>query len=659
MSQVVSYTLPEHLSARRTAQRHERVVQIVGLAVALTCFVGAGLLIRPVNDIRKSRQLVIDPSTIKGLPPTIALLGKLATFRALAIDWAAIRAERLKEEGKDYEALQLSKTVCSLAPRFPKLWVYAAWNMAYNISVNQYTPEERWQWVSNGIKLLRDEGIQYNPRSVTLYKELAWIYWHKIGDFLDDHHLNYKRALAVDMERVLGAPPVVVNQQEYFDWFRWIVDAPRDLAAFIASDPDIKQLVVALKGLDLAPDLSLLEFVARNMRPELSVESLREEPTPEKSAKAKRLALITSPEHKETADRLLAAVRSDVLRNKYKFDLDFMFKLMTEKYGPLDWRNAFAHSLYWSSYGDRINKGYARTDAADSMNTARFVFFSLQNLITRGHMILFPNFDDPFSSYIELTPDTRYIPYLYQTYLRLGKEQFGDDRRFKEGTPGPNYMNGFVTNMEQWIQLLYFEGGEKNLSMAENFYAWLRQNNPSPDGSTQERYTKTLDDFVMGQILAQLDTWRAAAAIVRQFTRRALKEFSLGQIQPAIGAMSLARKCYDYWMAPTNVDITERRKLQEPVVMLRDEIIEFIQDPRYEPLFKARLWKNLPLRQRQMAYDALAPYFKKLCAEQDPPWSIIRAFPEPPGMIEFRKTNIEYRGAPRRKGVDEGKRFKK
>jgi len=93
--------------------------------------------------------------------------------------------------------------------------------------------------------------------------------------------------------------------------------------------------------------------------------------------------------------------------------------------------------------------------------------------------------------------------------------------------------------------------------------------------------------------------------------------------------------------------------------MLRDEIIEFIQDPRYKPLFKARLWKNLPLRQRQMAYDALSAYFKKLCAEQNPPWSITRAFPEPPGMIEFRKTHIEYRGAPRRKGVDEGKRFKK
>jgi len=160
MSQIVSYTLPEHLAARRAAQRTERVAQIVGLAVAALCVTAAGLLMPSVNAIRQERQLVINPESIKGLPPTIALLGKLSTFRALAIDWAAIRAERLKEEGKDYEALQLHRTVCSLAPRFAKLWQYAAWNMAYNISVNQYTPEERWQWVHNGISMLRDEGIK-------------------------------------------------------------------------------------------------------------------------------------------------------------------------------------------------------------------------------------------------------------------------------------------------------------------------------------------------------------------------------------------------------------------------------------------------------------------------------------------------------------------
>ena len=166
MSRTTGYALPEHLAARRSAKRREWGVQACGVLVAVTCFIGAGLFIGPVNEIRKEHQLVIDPETIKGLPPDIALLGKLGTFRALAIDWASIRADRLKEEGKTYEALQLHLTVCNLAPRFPAVWVNAAWNMAYNISVSQYSPEARWQWVQNGIKLLRDKGIQYNPKSV-------------------------------------------------------------------------------------------------------------------------------------------------------------------------------------------------------------------------------------------------------------------------------------------------------------------------------------------------------------------------------------------------------------------------------------------------------------------------------------------------------------
>jgi len=658
MSQALSYTLPKHLAARQSAKRYEVIVQVIGISTAVLCVAGAGLLISPMNAIRKERQLVVDPSSIKGLPPDIALIGKLGTFRALAIDWAAIRAERLKEQGKDYEALQLHQTVCALAPRFPKLWVYAAWNMAYNISVNQYTPEARWEWVQNGIKILRDKGIQYNPRSVTLYKELAWIYWHKIGDFLDDEHLNYKRALAVEMERILGPPPLALDDQEYFAWLKRVVDAPRDLDRLIREDGEVAELVGELRNLELEPDHTLLEFVARHVRPELQLRELLKEPSPTDNLDERRIRLITDPARNETVERLLSAIRSRILREPYKFDLDELYDLMINQYGPLDLRNAFTHSLYWSSYGDKISKGYVRTDPADSMNTARFVFFSLQNLVTRGRMVLYPNFDDAFESYIELTPDTRYIPYLYDTYMRLGKEQFGDHPRFREGTPGPNYMTGFVSAMHQWIQLLYTEGGEQNLKQAENFYAWLRENNPEPDGTTQQRYLVTLDAFVMDELLEHLDTWRAAAAIVRSFTRRALKQFAVGQVSSGINSMRLARKCYDYWMIDTQKDLNERRKLQTPVVMLRDDVMAFMQDQQIEPLFKARLWRNLPLEQQQMAYDGLLPYLEKLCAEQQPPWAIERAFPEPPGMEEFRKNPPEYRGEPRREDVEQGERFR-
>jgi|CXWL01.1.fsa_nt_gi hypothetical protein len=658
MAETVQYTLPEHLAARRVAQRSERTVQVACLTIAAVCLAGAGLLTRPINEIRKTQQLVIDPAVIATLPPNIALLSKLGTFRALAIDWAAIRAERLKSEGKHYEALQLHQTICALAPQFPKLWSYAAWNMAYNISVSQYTPEARWQWVQNGIKILRDEGLKYNPNSVTLYKELVWIYWHKIGDFLDDEHMNYKRAWGVEMERVLGAPPVVLSDDEYIKWFRQIVDAPRDLDRLVQDDPQIAAFLAKLRDRKLDANDSVLDFVARNIRPELRPENLQSDISRSGELRALQLELIQDPRNQEVLGRLLAAVRSDVLRKRYKLDLDWMLDLMVNQFGPLDWRNAFSHALYWSSLGDKESTGVARTDPADEMNNARFVFFSLQQLIARGKMTLTPNFDDPFKSYIELTPDLRFIPYLFETYMRLGKKHFSNDPRYREGTPGPSYMAGLVTAMQSWVEFLYLDGGDRNIEQAENYFAWLRKNNPHPDGQPQKQYLVTVEEFVMGDLLESLATFRAAGAVINMFLRQSLKQWSLGLEDQALRSLWLSRKCYDYWMKDTKIDFNDRRKMQPIRILLRDQVASFMESQDFDPLAKARLWKFLPADQRRLTYDGLAPYFERLASAQNPPWDLTKAFPEPPGMAEFRQTDPDYRSPDRPKDVEQGERYR-
>lgn len=656
MPQILNYTLPKHLAARQSAKRYEWYVQLTATLLAIVCFVGAGLLIGRVNEIRQDRQLIIDPDELGVLPPDIALLGKLGTFRALAIDWAAIRAERLKEEGKTYEALQLHQAVCALAPRFPKMWDYAAWNMSYNISVMQFTPEARWKWVMNGITILRDKGIKYNPRSATLYKSLSWIYWHKIGDFYDDEHRNYKRALAVEMERVLGAPPVTLTTEEYFDWFRKIVEAPHDFEAFLASDGQVAELVSRLAEVDLNPDDSLLDFVARNVRPELTANDLIKDKSQLESALAKRLAVVNDPDNKESLDRLLAALRSKVLRERYKFDLDWWLDLMVEQYGPLDLRNAFSHALYWASKGNEVAKGVAHVDPNDAMNTARMILIGLNTLAMRGKITLWPDFEDPFSSYLELTPDARFIRYLYGTYLRISKEQFGDDPTFVEGEVAKNYRTGFITSMQDWIQLLYLEGGKENVDLAENFLAYLRERNPHPDGSTQERYKQSLDGFVMGELLSRLETHKTANAFVRIMIQRALKQLSLGLMGSGSTSLRRAVQVREFWVLDSEFDINERRKMQEFPILVRDEIETYVKGPGFAPLSKVRLWKHLPTFQRQLTYDRLRPYFVRICDAQVPPWDVMAAFPEPPEMDEFRQTEIKYKGAPRRDDLEQGER---
>ena len=132
--------------------------------------------------------------------PTAAL----TIFRSLAIDYLWIRADDLKNEGQYFDALHLARLICALQPNLPTVWQFNAWNMAYNISVGLPTWPERWHWVRAGFELLRDEGLVNNEKSLLLYRELGWIFQHKIGGITDDAHRYYKSRLAYELMPLLG-----------------------------------------------------------------------------------------------------------------------------------------------------------------------------------------------------------------------------------------------------------------------------------------------------------------------------------------------------------------------------------------------------------------------------------------------------------------------
>ena len=111
----------------------------------------------------------------------------LGIFRGLAIDYLWLRSIRLEEEGRYFESLGLARWITALQSRLPEVWIFQAWNLSYNISV-AFPPGERWPWVWNGIRLLREDGLRANPTSLRLYRELAWIFWHKIGQQDDLAH---------------------------------------------------------------------------------------------------------------------------------------------------------------------------------------------------------------------------------------------------------------------------------------------------------------------------------------------------------------------------------------------------------------------------------------------------------------------------------------
>lgn len=181
-----------------------RLKKIILLILAAVLVVGVGGLQKSLNRDRDTLGL----THIEGLtnaPPMLAFTTvALGGFRGLISNLLWTRANQLQEDDKFFEMAQLSDWITKLEPHFSQVWAHEAWNMAYNISVKFKDYPDRWRWVQNGIELLRDQGLRYNPDDVLIHRELAWFFQHKMGANLDDASMYYKTEWMKQMETVFG-----------------------------------------------------------------------------------------------------------------------------------------------------------------------------------------------------------------------------------------------------------------------------------------------------------------------------------------------------------------------------------------------------------------------------------------------------------------------
>jgi hypothetical protein len=159
------------------------------IKIFLLCALIAGLFGASVaaQFVLRSRR---PPSASALAEGAFAALGGLRSVVAEVI-W--FRADRLQEEGRYVELAQLASSLALMEPHTPEVWSYAAWNLADNISVMMPTYEDRWRWVEAGLRLLRDEGLKYNPTSRELCRDLAWLFELKIGADIDSASPVYRR----------------------------------------------------------------------------------------------------------------------------------------------------------------------------------------------------------------------------------------------------------------------------------------------------------------------------------------------------------------------------------------------------------------------------------------------------------------------------------
>ena len=186
------------------ADMNARLKKILLLVLAAALLFCSGQMQKSLNHDRDTLGLT-HMAVLENAPPMLAFTTvALGGFRGLISNFLWIRANDLQQQDKYFEMVKLADWITDLEPHFEQVWVFQAWNMAWNISVNFKDFSDRWRWVERGIELLRDDGLRYNPNSILIYRELGWFFQHKMGQNLDDANLYYKSQWAGEMKNFFG-----------------------------------------------------------------------------------------------------------------------------------------------------------------------------------------------------------------------------------------------------------------------------------------------------------------------------------------------------------------------------------------------------------------------------------------------------------------------
>ncbi|MEM8756664.1 MAG: hypothetical protein AAGF47_02655 [Planctomycetota bacterium] len=494
----------------------DRVVQLIAGGIMLVMLGGSGVLSTRLTESIGTNRLVYADSNAENDRPEVALGIAMGAFRGLFVNMLWFRANELKEAGMFHEAVELSRAITRLQPRFPRVWVFHAWNLAYNISVTTQTSDERWRWVQSGVRLLRNEALRANPNDVLIHKELAWIFLHKVQGLTDDANQYYKRRVAEEWTSVLGPPPPITETfgtresaiRTYTDWLGVVADAPATFDEASRRDPNVEELRDRLLGLFGAED---------------SIDTLRRYAIHEAMHRAgfgdeafggilgitnaRELTKIRAytqlkhdPEFENAWSVYIAYLRKRVLLDEYNMDPDRMVRY-TETYGPLDWRHPAAHSLYWARTG--VERGMGRVETRnqkdfDFINTDRMVTHSIQELFRYGEIYFdyLESVKGNYTYYIAIA-NPHYID-AYTEILDEVTERAGEHAR--RSNPYNTYAAGYQNFISDAILLFYRRG---NIDEANRYLDHLR-NWPGlnwNDWTWKRRLELPLPEFVQEEMV--------------------------------------------------------------------------------------------------------------------------------------------------------------
>ncbi|CAG0970402.1 hypothetical protein PHYC_01213 [Phycisphaerales bacterium] len=635
-------------------------IQILASVVLVLCLLASGVLAVGMTAVAGRAKLTYTDRIEDGQPIEVSVGIAMGAFRGVFVNFLWIRAEEMKQEGKFYEAIQLAGAITKLQPRFPRVWVFHAWNLAYNLSVGTNTPEERWVWVNAGIRLLRDEGIPANPNDMLIHKELAWIFMHKIGGYTDDANPYYKKQLAREWTIVLGPPPARGPEDrdrdkiiaKYVAWLSQFRDAPDTLEGVIAQEPTVRPLSELVRGMGVVAQDQLL--ARYEMWQAMKSSGQKAEWTrlfkgidPQLEAFG---AAVDDPGFAKAWPALLAYVRKRVLVRKYHMEPDRMVEY-TKTFGPIDWRHYAAHSLYWSQKG--VDAGRDRwTEASkrdfDFINADRVVAQSIQELFRSGDLYF-----DFFSSSIpgQYTmwvgvPNVHFVSSYKGVLDEMRKRSWADQT--DQRTSYTPLSAGYENFLKDAVCFFYARGDVKNAEYWRKEMLTYKEINLN-DREQREYWAMSLDEFIEHE-LRDNEITRPAIAIeqVSAGLQQAYAGGLLGGDQELFlrgmdWAKRVHRVFFEAQWRTTAVDVKTARMEQLPEdfqLCAGVQFLGFVQSLGMDDAEK--VYDVAPDDLKGFAYDLLVDHFKGELEERakaDPGnqlRSFDRMFPPPDSLGAVR-----------------------
>lgn len=503
---------------------------VVLVVLALTLIWAAGQQHGPL--LAQRREFIPGNAEITKEWPPVVVFSVLALggFRGLIADALWLRATKLQQDGKIFELVQLADWITKLEPRFTQVWSFHAWNLAYNVSVMLNEPSDRWRWVQEGVSMLRDRALIYNPGDAQLYWDLGWLYQHKIGQTLDQAHFYYKKELVLLMEPLLkdGSPN-----------YEALANAPHDINDLL-QEPSMTTVLEQIRAEGVDP-LHLENLLA--LETNQTVSTLKQ----------------SSP----AFSRLIASLQKERLHNTLRLDTGIM-KEVDAEHGTLDWRLADTHSIYWAYQGQRHAAGFIK------LQLDRMIFQSMSSAFRHGRL-----FKDVLGNMIP-SPNLDLLPWVRKFYLHALEER-PDNESIQ--TAYKNFL------LEALAMLVSFNRVEEALALFEDYH------NRYQDEDSLRGFDYFVAKILVGS-MEDLNS-RRAHAMIQGLAQQGLLAYALGDEERYAGFSAQAGRLWKLYRSQFKTDEHwERMQIPTYGELQRDTLKDLIKKME-EPTLKARLQQLL------------------------------------------------------------------